>query len=53
MEDRDSLLPLQHLLEEWSAGARDREIERLIVTLKEELHRRGYEIRCEGPRRSS
>ena len=49
----DSLWALQQLLRTWVAGARDPEIERLIVTLKEELRRRGYEFRCEVTRRSS
>ncbi len=44
-EHRDSLRPLQYLLETWAEGARDQEIERLIVTLKDELRRRGYDIR--------
>ncbi len=48
--DQDSLRPLQYLLETWAEGARDQEIQRLIVTLKEALRRRGYDIRCETTR---
>lgn len=46
-EGHDSLWALRHLLETWAAEARDREIQRLIQTLKEELRRRGYDIHCE------
>ncbi len=53
MEGEDSLRPLQHLLETWAEGARDQEIERLIVALREELRRRGYDICCEMKREQS
>ncbi len=43
--DQDSLRPLQDLLETWAEGARDQDIQRLIVTLKAVLLRRGYDIR--------
>ena len=45
--DSDSLGPLQNFLETWAQGARDAEIGRLIAALKNELRRRGYDIRCE------
>ncbi len=47
----DSLWALQHLLETWAEDARDAEIKRIIHTLKEELRRRGYNIRCEVARK--
>jgi hypothetical protein len=49
----DSLWALQHLLETWAERARDGEIGRLIETLKAELRRRGYTIRCEVTRRQN
>lgn len=53
MEGRhDSLSALRQLLETWAEGARDTEIERLIQALKDELRRRGYDIRCEVMRKA-
>ena len=49
-DHHDSLWALQQFLRTWVAGARNPEIERLIVTLKEELRRRGDEFRCKVTR---
>ncbi len=46
MGDQDSLRPLQQLVQTWATGARDVEIERVIETLKDELWRRGRDMRC-------
>jgi len=52
-DHHDSLWALQQFLRTWVAGARNPEIEHLIVTLKEELRHRGDEFRCKVTRRSS
>jgi hypothetical protein len=52
MGHHDSLAPLQALMQTWAAGARDAEITRIVQTLKDELRRRGVELRCDPERGS-